>query len=224
MPGGRQCLQRWRGGRGCRRARGCTASCLPRRSLLTRPLWLWASDEGSRLPHRAHTSVGGVPSECRASNPVYAPPLCGSRVDADPKRRGGLHSPAESPADKTGSEIPPALTSLAWTGWWGCGGCVCFLGLSQVVRGVAAPRTAREESLACSRSRSRLRWRPQATADVFSAPEHPEDPREFVARALYPSECVRGGGELAGARVRSRAQADMYRTRSAQAEYLPESS
>ena len=90
--------------------------------------------------------------------------------------------------------------------------------------GVLQLLTAREESLARSRPRSRLRWRPQATADVFSAPEHPEDPREFVARALYPSECVRGGGELAGARVRSRAQADMYRTRSAQAEYLPESS
>ena len=148
MPGGRQCLQRWRGGRGCRRARGCTAPSLPRRSLLTRPLWLWASDEGSRLPHHAHTSVGGVPSECRASNPGYAPPLCGSRVDDDPKRRGGLHSPAESPADKTGSEIPPALTSLAWTGWWGCGGCVCFLGLSQVVRGVAAPHGTRR--VACS--------------------------------------------------------------------------
>ena len=65
--------------------------------------------------------------------------------------------------------------------------------------GVLQLLAAREESLARSRSRSRLWWRPQATADVFSAPEHPEDPREFVARALYPSECVPGGGELAGA-------------------------
>lgn len=27
----------------------------------------------------------------------------------------------------------------------------------------------------------------QATADMFDAPEEPEDPKEFVARALYPA-------------------------------------
>ena len=92
-------------------------------------------------------------------------------------------------------QLSPPLPGLAG----GAAAAASAFLASRKSSGVLQLLTAREESLARSRSRSRLRWRPQATADVFSAPEHPEDPREFVARALYPSECVRGGGELAGA-------------------------
>ena len=91
--------------------------------------------------------------------------------------------------------------SLAWTGWWGCSVYVCFLGLSQVVKGVAAPHGTRR--VACSFSVAvAFAVGPAGHSGRVQrpgAPRGPEGVRGPGPRALYPSECVRGGGELAGA-------------------------